>query len=188
MECSAGLRFGYECRLLHLDNAGHWSIWNRCVRGHLGLPEQGLLCRQWWDARPGYSKPTFLEITVLVMELWRLCYINIVTQTAGSNMKHHDLFCREPRNGVFEILLSTASISGNSGTVSAPLVSGSIDTSSNDGMNCLERTPSPFDTTTTTTKMGGGDGDPHIHTFDGEHYLLLNQGSNKPCWTLTKLN
>ena len=31
--------------------------------------------------------------------------------------------------------------------------------------------------TTTTTSTGGGGGDPHIDTFDGQHYLLLKQGS-----------
>lgn len=30
---------------------------------------------------------------------------------------------------------------------------------------------------TTTTSTGGGGGDPHIDTFDGQHYLLLKQGS-----------
>ena len=32
-------------------------------------------------------------------------------------------------------------------------------------------------TTTSTTSTGGGGGDPHIDTFDGQHYLLLKQGS-----------
>lgn len=37
--------------------------------------------------------------------------------------------------------------------------------------------PDCAECSTTTTSTGGGGGDPHIDTFDGQHYLLLKQGS-----------
>lgn len=59
-------------------------------------------------------------------------------------------------------------------------ISESVETRSNDGMNCINAL-APFppfpSTTTSTTALGAGEGDPHIHTLDGRHYLLLSQGS-----------
>lgn len=85
-------------------------------------------------------------------------------------------------DGVFEPLLSTANIVSNlanrrEGTVDAVFRSPSDKEESNDGMNCIDgRRPFPPPEDITTTQ-GGGEGDPHIHTLGGEHYLLLNQGS-----------
>lgn len=42
------------------------------------------------------------------------------------------------------------------------------------------------ETTTTTTPVGDVIGDPHIHTFEGEHFLLLNQGTFN-LWRLSGL-
>lgn len=56
----------------------------------------------------------------------------------------------------------------------------SVQIGSNDGMNCINAL-APFppfpSTTTSTTALGAGEGDPHIHTLDGRHYLLLSQGA-----------
>lgn len=88
--------------------------------------------------------------------------------------------------GVYEPLLSTANIAAGTqnnrriGSVTVEFRSTSDPTASNDGMNCINAL-APFppfpSTTTSTTALGAGEGDPHIHTLDGEHYLLLSQGS-----------
>eukprot|EP00435_Cladocopium_sp_Y103_P061943 s631_g23.t1 len=78
------------------------------------------------------------------------------------------VFCayNDGTSGVIEILLDTINL--GAGTIDAKRVSDSDETNSNDGLNCL-KAPPPFE--------GGEDGDPHIQTLDGEHYLLLSQGS-----------
>lgn len=97
------------------------------------------------------------------------------------------IFCayNNAGQGVYEPLLSTAQIMGiqggrRVGSVAVAFRSPSDPTASNDGMNCITAVPPfpPFpSTSSTTTALGASDGDPHIHTLDGEHYLLLSQGS-----------
>lgn len=96
------------------------------------------------------------------------------------------IFCAyNEGHGVYEPLLSTAHnivFQGGrrTGGITAEKRSDSAETFSNDGMNCINAL-APFppfpSTTTSTTALGAGEGDPHIHTLDGEHYLLLSQGS-----------
>jgi len=100
------------------------------------------------------------------------------------------------KTGVIEVVLSETTLDGpTNGTVRAGRVNSSAKTNSNDGLNCLNAaTPFPecpplptteattttmegFDPNPSTSNVGSGDGDPHIHTFDGQHYLLLTQGS-----------
>jgi len=101
------------------------------------------------------------------------------------------LYCayNDGTSGVIQVLLNETFFDSNTtGKICAARVNNSAETRSNDGLNCLNAA-SPFPpappmtvsdflaTTTTTSTGGGGGGDPHIHTLDGQHYAMLNQGS-----------
>ena len=74
-------------------------------------------------------------------------------------------------SGVIEVKLNDINLVEL--TVAAVRVSPSDPTINNDGLNCPAGA-SPF--RSTDTIQAGEQGDPHIQTLDGDHYLLLNQG------------
>ena len=97
------------------------------------------------------------------------------------------LYCayNDGMSGVIQVLLNQMFFNTSTrGTIFAARVNNSAETRSNDGLNCLNA-PSPFPPAPPVTSLssdfqpttGAGGGDPHIHTLDGQHYTMLNQGS-----------